>query len=199
MLASKMSAEETRTESRTDPSEGDVALGPETPRLVVVMECDRPTAAGWRVALGEADEVVIGRGAARGIARRGRAIDLTLPDHEMSRQHVRLRRQVGGWELADLSSKNGTQVNGETVTRATLADSDLVELGGIMMMFREEGAHVRGADFGDRDLAAEGEQTPAAFRTVSIEVELRCADLARIAASTVPVLVRGETGTGKEL
>jgi len=191
-----MTSLETRTESRTEASD-DLLAGAEAPRLIVVMETRRPAAEGLRIVLGDADEVAIGRGSARGVTRQGKVIELTIADHEMSRQHARLRRQVGGWELADLDSKNGTTVNGDAVTRATLADGDVIEVGGAVLMFREEGTQVRGGELGDRDLAHDSE--PAAFRTLSLELERRCADLARIAASTVPVLVRGETGTGKEL
>ena len=38
-----------------------------------------------------------------------------------------------------------------------------------------------------------------AFRTLSVELERRLQQIRKIAPSTVPVLVRGETGTGKEL
>jgi len=195
-----MTTQETRTESRTDPADADPAAGGDVPRLLVVMECGRLGVPGLRVVLDDATELVVGRGTVRGTTRQGRTTTLTFPDQEMSRRHALLRRQVGGWELTDLGSKNGTTVNGEVVRRATLTDGDLIEVGGVVLMYREEGAHVAGPTFGDRDLAAEAEAaTPTAFLTLAIELERRCGDLARIAASSVPVLVRGETGTGKEL
>jgi transcriptional regulator with PAS, ATPase and Fis domain len=193
-----MSSLETRTGSQTDESAGELDVDAEVPRLIVAMECQRPLVAGLRVALRDADEVVIGRGPAREVRRRGRTVELTLADHEMSRMHARVRRQIGGWEVTDLGSKNGTSVNGEGVARATVADGDVIEVGSIMLVFREEGPQVRGHDASDRDLATEA-AAPAALRTVALEFERRCVNLARIALSTVPVIVHGETGTGKEL
>ncbi|MCA9677198.1 MAG: sigma 54-interacting transcriptional regulator, partial [Myxococcales bacterium] len=145
--------------------------------------------------LAGADELVIGRGAARAVTRTGRRVDLTLADHELSRRHARVVHGPGGWELSDLGSKNGTFVGGVPASRVTLGDGDVVELGATLLVFREEGAP--GGDRGDRDLI--GDASPAAFRTVSLGLERQLADLGRIAPSTVPVLVRGETGTGKEL
>ena len=199
----------TQTVSRTDDESGEDLLV-EAPRLIVAMVTKAPLTAAMRVALGEVDELVLGRGPRRAVVRAGLRAELALADQEMSRQHARLARVPGGWELHDLGSKNGTVVNGEATARVALVDGDVIEVGGTMLLFRDEaagaaGAGVSGAGAGgfgalvDRDLAAEPASTPAAFRTVSLVMERHATDLARIAPSGVPVLVRGETGTGKEL
>ena len=188
----------TQTISRSDVRDASRRGPRDAPCLVMVLECRHPTAAGLRVSLGTLDEVWIGRGPQRALVRTGRRASLTVADHELSRQHVRLRRVAGGWELADLGSKNGTIVNGEPISRTTLADGDVIEAGATLFMFREDPGRGAGPDPGDRDLA-DAAALPLAFRTLSVTLERRVADLAKIATSTVPVLVRGETGTGKEL
>ena len=184
----------TRTVSRSGDALGerDDALDPA--RLIVGFDGERPLTPALRVALGEVDEVILGRGSERTWLRRGRRLALTIADHEMSRQHARLHRTASGWELGDLGSKNGTTVNGEPARRAVLADGDLIEVGATVLLFREDGDGAAA----DRDLAAEPD-TPAAFRSLSLALERRAGDLAKIAPAPVPVLVRGETGTGKEL
>jgi hypothetical protein len=184
----------TQTVSRSDAAGAAREGAHDAPRLVVVLECRRPAGAGLRVSLGALDELRIGRGTERRLVRTGRRADLTIPDHELSRHHVALRRHAAGWELTDLGSKNGTAVNGEPTAGTMLADGDVLEVGATLLMFREDG----GPDPGDRDLADAG-ATPLAFRTLALDVERRVADLAKVADSTVPVLVCGETGTGKEL
>ena len=63
-------------------------------------------------------------------------------------------------------------------------------------MYCEEGGGSDGDT--DRDLAAEI-ATPIAFRTVNSKLEHRVHQLAKIARTKAAVLIRGETGTGKEL
>ena len=185
----------TRTGSRTDSGDAAQLAALDQPRLIVALEGARPWVPGLRLALGDVEEVLLGRGTVRAATREGRRVTLTLPDHELSRQHAAVRRVGAGWELRDLGSKNGTHLAGHPTTAAALADGDLIELGAATLMFREEGAAMIGAD---RDLAGEP-ATPAGFRTLALELERRARDVATLAPSDVPILVRGETGTGKEV
>lgn len=56
--------------------------------------------------------------------------DISLDDGEVSRRHALVRRAGGGIEILDLGSQNGTWVNGERISSATLlGHGDEVRLG----------------------------------------------------------------------
>jgi DNA-binding NtrC family response regulator len=159
--------------------------------LAVALECARPTAPPARRALAEVDRVEIGRGDARAFLRRGRELRIDLPDPVASQCHAQLIRAADGWLVEDAGSKNGTRVNGGRIARAALADGDVVECGGTFLVLRR-------ADGPITDLDAPAGCTDL-LRTISPAFERELAILPRIARSRVPVLVRGASGTGKEV
>ncbi len=56
--------------------------------------------------------------------------DIVINDSEVSRQHVRLTEQEGGWQAEDLASTNGTFINGQRLTGpALLRHGDLLGMG----------------------------------------------------------------------
>ncbi|HLI51891.1 MAG TPA: FHA domain-containing protein, partial [Thermomicrobiaceae bacterium] len=66
------------------------------------------------------------------LARIGRAPDndIIVDDPLVSRHHAELQRDVNGsFELIDLNSHNGTFLNGQRVTRATVTEADYVNIG----------------------------------------------------------------------
>lgn len=191
-----MSDDPTRTVTRAPEPDDDVEGDRELPRLLLMFDCRNPSSPAVRLMLTGVDEVVIGRGAPRSWTRTGRTLELRINDFEISRQHVRLARTADGWELIDLGSKNGTTINGEPATRTVLVDGDVIELGVVMVMYRDESRGCR--DAADLDMASTV-NLPAVLRTMSLDVEHRIGALVKIAPSTVPVLILGETGTGKEL
>ncbi len=112
---------------------------------------------------------------------------LALPDPQVSRAHVSLGLDPDHPEwvcLHDLGSKNGTFVDGRRAARAFLAGGEVVRVGGTLLLVTRERAH----DDGTSPLVGPSAAL-AALR----------ARVAEAAAGTLPVLVLGETGVGKEV
>jgi pSer/pThr/pTyr-binding forkhead associated (FHA) protein len=63
--------------------------------------------------------------------------DVCLEDRNASREHAALEREGEDWVLVDLDSTNGTLLNGESVRRAVLRDSDVITVGVSELVFRE--------------------------------------------------------------
>ncbi len=61
--------------------------------------------------------------------------DVHLDEEGVSRRHAMLERiEEGNVEIADLSSRNGTFVNGARISRLTLRDGDKIQIGGATIL-----------------------------------------------------------------
>ena len=58
-----------------------------------------------------------------------------VDDPNVSRRHAEVRPQGSGFRVVDLSSTNGTRVNGEKVAERQLADGDRIEIGNVVLRF----------------------------------------------------------------
>ncbi len=70
---------------------------------------------------------------------RGGACQVVLPSQRISREHARLDHRDGRFEIAPLSDKNPTRVNGEVTQGTELKDGDDVRLGDTTFRFRSVG------------------------------------------------------------
>src|SRR5262249_49911992 len=118
------------------------------------------------------------------------ACALVLTDPLVSRRHFALQPEAGQVRLLDTGSTNGTGVAGARCIEAILEGGETIKVGDTTLRFTARG--------GDRV------QTRAASgfgRVVGASPEMRKLYplLARLAHSEVPVILEGETGTGKEL
>ena len=70
----------------------------------------------------------------------------------VSKRHAVIRLGQQGYTVADLSSSNGTNVNGQRVTSAVLKDGDRIELGAEVLVFSNPmaGAPLASGDSGGR-------------------------------------------------
>ncbi|MFT3769805.1 MAG: sigma 54-interacting transcriptional regulator [Minicystis sp.] len=127
----------------------------------------------------------------RALVGQSPACALRLADRLVSRRHAAFELVGSRLRLTDLASTNGTFIHGLTLLDAYLTGGELVRLGETTIRV---------------DLVGHGaaEQLTAATRfgkIVGASPEMRrlyplCE---RIAASSVPVIIEGETGTGKEV
>ncbi|HVY26891.1 MAG TPA: sigma 54-interacting transcriptional regulator [Polyangiaceae bacterium] len=104
----------------------------------------------------------------------------------VSRNHAELYRQGPLYVIRDLGSTNGTWLGGRKVEHAPVAPGSVLRVGEWVGVFAER------AD----DAAEFGEIAPDLFGGAELSEAL--VSLRHAAASTLPVLVIGETGTGKE-
>jgi len=68
---------------------------------------------------------------------RGRKNSLRVASTGASRFHCRIELTKDGYRLVDLSSHNGTRVNGQTVTLCDLETGDRIEIGRTVIYYRE--------------------------------------------------------------
>ena len=66
--------------------------------------------------------------------------DLVLPDAMVSRRHAVIEQRGNQFFLRDCNSANGSVVNGDRVSERGLRDGDLVAIGSMRILFREEPA-----------------------------------------------------------
>jgi uncharacterized RDD family membrane protein YckC len=66
--------------------------------------------------------------------------DLVLPDAMVSRRHAVIEQRGTQFFLRDCNSANGSVVNGDRVSERDLRDGDLVAIGSMRLLFREEAA-----------------------------------------------------------
>ena len=74
--------------------------------------------------------------AARTIIGRGSEADITVDDTGISRKHVEITWDGSRAQVVDLGSTNGSQLNGERVTKATLAPDSVIQIGRTSIVFR---------------------------------------------------------------
>ncbi|HEX9190915.1 MAG TPA: sigma 54-interacting transcriptional regulator [Candidatus Deferrimicrobiaceae bacterium] len=150
---------------------------------------------------------------------RSREADLQLPDPSVSRLHARIFRVGRQYFLADMGSRNGTHLDGKAVSQAPLECGRSFRVGPYRIHFFQEGnypgtgeeptvaAAAAGSPAGipfpgpSPATQASGTAPDAPFGLVGGSVGTRklIDMIRRVGPSDVPVLIEGETGSGKEL
>jgi len=64
--------------------------------------------------------------------------DIRLLVENVSRMHARIIYRNEEYQIEDLGSKNGVYVNGVRIEKCTLRKHDLIEIGGVRILFVEE-------------------------------------------------------------
>jgi two-component system response regulator AtoC len=137
--------------------------------------------------------------------------DIVVADSQLSRLHARVERQADAVWIEDLDSTNGTWVNGERVARRQIHLGDQVRLGSLdlsllnvscaVTLAGPANTHdVEASSTGDptsHGLSSSGAADAPLFEGEAMRSSLLLAR--RVASSTLPLLIQGETGTGKEV
>ena len=166
------------------------------PVLVLVLECGRPRAGSVRYRLSDLTVVSLGRGTERRAEKAGTELTVRVPDKWMSSKHARIEPSFGRWMLVDTESKNGSIVDGHTTKRAVLTDGSIIELGHTLFIFFERMPVLEEAPAMLELTPTDGVRGLASLDP-SWHHELD--RIRQIASSEIPMLVEGESGSGKEV
>ncbi|HEY5948678.1 MAG TPA: sigma 54-interacting transcriptional regulator, partial [Kofleriaceae bacterium] len=133
---------------------------------------------------------------------RSEDVALQLRDASVSRRHAKITQVDGRAQLSDLDSQNGTLVNQERIAKSQpLMSGDTIAIGAVTLVYHSnvsrdsartlpsiERDDVRMLKVSDRDVVIADTAMARLYELIE-----------RLAATDLPVLVCGETGTGKEV
>ena len=119
---------------------------------------------------------------------RGEENDVALPGDEISRVHAEIRQQGLVLVIADLDSTNGLFVNGVRTKEAVLTPNGVVRMGEWVAVV------TTGRD--EEIIGPFGEIAPGYLGGPRLRAALE--PLRMVAPTELPVILEGETGTGKE-
>lgn len=129
--------------------------------------------------------------AGRLLVGRSPACELRLTDERVSRRHFALEVVDGRVRLSDLGSTNGTRINELAIHGADLRGGESVGLGATRIA-------VARTDEAPPSVLHQGNRF-GRMLGASREMRRLYSLCAKLAAGRVPVLIEGETGTGKEV
>ena len=122
---------------------------------------------------------------------RSRICDLVLTDSSVNGTHCEIVAKESGFLLRDLGSAQGTVVGDVRIREAWLEPGATLKLGRVLIRFEVAPGTI------EIDLSRQEQY----FELIGHSVRMReiFAVLEKVAAADLTVLIRGETGTGKEL
>jgi DNA-binding NtrC family response regulator len=168
--------------------------------LILAVEGHRPLASSSCHDLRGLDQVKIEHAAMRRWHRHivggDHVLEIGVPDPALAPRHARLVATGRRWLIERVDGE--VVVNGARVDTAVLADGDLVTVGDTVFLFCEARAAL--TPVAERDVDATLARGPAAGLDTLCQVLARSFDdLAQLAPTATPILLHGETGTGKEI
>jgi DNA-binding NtrC family response regulator len=117
--------------------------------------------------------------------------DLVLTDRSVSTHHAEVLAASSGYVMKDLGSKNRLRLGPWQVQSVVLADRMKIKLGGTTLQVRATGEPQR--------VVLHSRGTLGGLVVRSVAMRAVAADIEQYAQSDIPVLIDGETGTGKEV
>ena len=130
----------------------------------------------------------------RGVIGRQADCALAVTGSEVSRAHAEIWKENGVYWVRDLGSRNGTSVNGRRRDGAQLALGDVIRVGNWIGVFT-----VSACGSLQDDSMQDAFQEIAGGLILGPALRSRLAPVLQVARSTLPVLILGETGVGKEV